>query len=149
MLFRSRPGFGNAVPLALTGAYSRAISPGRVSERVGQWESPPRPLRLLSRVEHPGTRSKPHEISLTTRGGEAVCCVCFVFRAVLPSFLLCTLLDFLLEGRSFSSPRWDKRIFRNPGLSGTFSFFQPYLSNLLHGSSRDPPQPHYLYQQSQ
>ena len=61
-----------------------------------------------------------------------------------PSSLLFTLLDFLLEGRSLSSPRWDKRIFRNPGLSGTFSFFQTYLSNLLHAVPETRPN-HTIY----
>lgn len=103
----ARPRLRKVLTPTLTGSYIRAFSPGPPFERVGQWEPPPRTPRLQSGVKHPGTRSKPLEISFTTRAGDAVSCVCFVFRGVClfpPHYPL----DFLLEGRSLSSPRWDK-----------------------------------------
>lgn len=67
---------------------------------AGQWASPLRTLRLLGRVEHPGTSSK-LEIS-SPRGGKRYSR--FVFQAVPFSSLLPCFLDLLLEGIALSGP---------------------------------------------
>lgn len=52
-------------------------------------------------------------------------CVCFVFRAVLPSSLLSALPDFLLKGRSLNSPRWDQGFAETQVRVGLFHSFSP------------------------
>lgn len=70
-----------------TGSYIRTFSPGPPFELVGLWELPLSTLRLLVRVEHPGTRSKPLEIAHAGRRSRVLLSLCFPISTSFPPLL--------------------------------------------------------------